>query len=269
MQSLAQRIWSPASHTHIGDLAWQRRQHLGREEEWNTKLWTVDEEVVAWGWLDGAHLDLLVDPNRPEFADQVLEWAEEAREVVVLDAEKHLITASRRRGYRVQKDPHTSHYMALDLARLEEPVLPQGFRARPVGDGDLARRVEVHRRAWHPSRVTEDSYRTVMAAWPYERNLDWIVEAPDGRFAANCLIWLDHVNGVGEIEPVGTDPAFRGMGLAKAVCGKALRALRESGARQAVVYPVESNPAAMSLYRGLGFETHARTTTLVRTRPHG
>jgi ribosomal protein S18 acetylase RimI-like enzyme len=108
-----------------------------------------------------------------------------------------------------------------------------------------------------------------MATWPYDRTLDWVVEAPDGRFAANCLIWFDGVNEVGEIEPVGTDPAFRGMGLAKAVCGTALHALREAGARRAVVYPVESNPAAMSLYRGLGFETHARTTTLVRTRPHG
>jgi ribosomal protein S18 acetylase RimI-like enzyme len=57
--------------------------------------------------------------------------------------------------------------------------------------------------------------------------------------------------------------------LAKAVCGKALHALRETGIERAVVYPVESNPAAMSLYSGLGFDTYARTTTLVRTRPHG
>jgi hypothetical protein len=152
MQSLAQRIWSPASHTHIGDLAWQRRQHLGRESEWNTKLWEDGNTVVAWGWLDGSHLDLLVDPERPELADEVLGWAEQAREVVVSDAEKHLIAALERHGYRAQADPHTSHYMGRELAEIQRPVLPPGFTARPVGDGDLARRVEVHRKAWHPSR---------------------------------------------------------------------------------------------------------------------
>jgi hypothetical protein len=52
---------------------------------------------------------------------------------------------------------------------------------------DPARRVAVHRAAWHPSRVTVDSYRNVMAAWPYRATLDWVIEAPDGRVGRGAL----------------------------------------------------------------------------------
>ena len=70
MQDLVRRIWSPDCHLHVGDLAWQRRLHQGRDD---TVLWEDGGEVVAWGWLQGDVLELLVDPARPELADAVLE----------------------------------------------------------------------------------------------------------------------------------------------------------------------------------------------------
>jgi GNAT superfamily N-acetyltransferase len=115
---------------------------------------------------------------------------------------------------------------------------PSARSARTIS----ARRVAVHRAVWHPSRVTEASYRNVMTAWPYRGRLDWVVEAPDGRFAAQCLVWLDEHNAVGELEPVGTLPEFRRRGLARTVCLAALHAARDAGARKAVVYPVIGDP---------------------------
>ncbi|WP_328445929.1 GNAT family N-acetyltransferase [Amycolatopsis sp. NBC_00438] len=276
MQSLAQRIWSPSSSVHVGDLAWQRFQHVGREAEWPTVLWEAGAEVVAWGWVSlPGELSLLVDPARPELASEVLGWFEDTATaaeltVTVLDAEEHVIAALERSGYALPESSVYQTYMSRLLVDLPEPVVPGGFTVRPVGADDLARRVAVHRAVWHPSRVTEPSYRNVMAAWPYRERLDWVVEAPDGRFAAQCLIWLDERNAVGELEPVGTLPEFRRMGLARAVCLAALHAACEAGAREAVVYPVighPKSPAALPLYRDLGFRPYARTLTF--TRPHG
>lgn len=275
MQSLAQRIWSRSSSVHIGDLAWQRFQHVGREAEWPTVLWEAGREVVAWGWVSlPGGLALLVDPTRPELATEVLGWFEDTATaaeltVTVLDAEKHVIAALERSGYALPESSVHQSYMSRLLEDLPEPVVPGGFTVRPVGADDLARRVAVHRAVWHPSRVTEPSYRNVMRAWPYRDRLDWVVEAPDGRFAAQCLIWLDDRNAVGELEPVGTLPEFRRLGLARAVCLAALHAARDAGAREAVVYPVIGDPkfpAALPLYRDLGFRPYARTLTFTRTR---
>jgi GNAT superfamily N-acetyltransferase len=272
MQGLTQRIWSHASNTHIGDQAWQRYQHDGRE--WPTALWTADGDVVAWGWiwLPG-HLELLVDPVWPQLAGQVLDWfatlaTAATTTVYVTDAQVHVVDALTRRGYRLDDDAEYLTYLSRQLAGLPEPVLPAGFTARPIsGPSDLERRLAVHKAVWPSSRVTEDSYRVVMAAWPYRADLDWVVEGPDGDFVASCLIWLDEHNRVGELEPVGTDPRCRRMGLGRAVCLAAMHALRRAGAEEAVVYPAVgggADPGAVRLYRDMGFQPYARTRTYTR-----
>lgn len=262
MQRLTQRLWSRSANWHVGDLAWQRFEHVGRESEWQFELWHRDGEVAAWAWEQrGTDLYLQVDPAHPDLADEVLKRFP-GREVMILDAEHHLIAALERQGYAPKNGDHQV-FMTHDLRDVPEPSVPEGFTVRPITEADLARRVEVHRRVWHPSRVTEESYRNVMAAWPYRPDLDWVVEAPDGRFAAYCLVWLDDQNRVGELEPVGTHPDFRRRGLGAAACHGAVRALRDLGAEQAIVYPVHGNPAE-TFYLRLGFRPYARTVTYSR-----
>jgi ribosomal protein S18 acetylase RimI-like enzyme len=108
-----------------------------------------------------------------------------------------------------------------------------------------------------------------MAAWPYRPELDWVLEAPDGRWVANCCVWLDDANGVGEFEPVGTDADFRRRGYGRAVMLAALHALRAAGAGTATVgvRGDDDYPVPRKLYFGLGFETYAQTMTFERRRP--
>src|SRR5262244_3366986 len=188
MQRLTQRIWSRSTGNHVGDLAWGAFLHEGRDAEWRTALWTErDGTVRAWGWLRSGRLDQLVDPATPELAGEVLDWYDRragggTRSVAVLDAERAVVEAARHRGYR--PEPFL-RYLALDLAALPPPpVLPAGWTARHIGPDDL----------------------------------DRVVEAPSGSFAAFCLIWLDPAHGVGELEPVGCHPGYRRQGLARAAC---------------------------------------------------
>src|SRR5262249_43443921 len=127
-------------------------------------------------------------------------------------------------GADLSRHGSVMHFLARDLPEAPEPpVLPEGFHYRTVEPGDLVERVAIHRDVWAPSRVTETSYAGVQASWPYRPSLDCVVEAPDGRFAAYCLIWPDDENRVGELEPVGVRDEFRRRGLGAAVCTFALR----------------------------------------------
>lgn len=278
MQSLAQRIWWPGAGWHIGDIPWGRRQHTGREAEWPTKLWQRDGEVVGWGWVRlPGHLDLLVDPEHAEVADEILEWfatvaTADELSVNAMNTEPFLHEAFGRAGFVEAEDDHLLLRYRHDLRELAEPVVPEGFTVRPVrGDEDLEQRVEVHRSAFHPSRVTQESYAAVRASWPYRQDLDWVVEAPDGRFAASCLIWWDERNRCGELEPVGAHQDFRRLGLARAACLGALHRLKELGAEEAVVMSVgdPAKPAARGLYLSLGFVDHSRTVKYARPRAAG
>ena len=128
-----------------------------------------------------------------------------------------------RHGFTQPGEP--MHYLVRDVPeRPEPPPLPTGFRYRTVGPDDVRERVSVHRDVWAPSRLTESSYSRVRAQWPYRESLDCVIEAPDGRFAAYCLCWLDDAHRVGEFEPVGVRAEFRRRGLGAAVCTFALGA---------------------------------------------
>ena len=258
MQQLAleqRRLLGDRAPWHVGDVAWGSRQHEGREKEWAIRLWVEDGRVVAWSWLkhDGRELEHDVHPEHLHLLDEIL-------------AEPHALTAfafeddaERRQtlachGFTEPGSP--MHFLVRELDKPPDvPRLPDGFRFRTVGAGDVTERVSIHREVWAPSRVTESSYAQVRAAWPYRESLDCVVEAPDGRFAAYCLCWPDDEHGVGELEPVGVRPEFRRCGLGAAVCTFALRRLHAEGGRRAIVYCATA--PACALYESLGFRIHA------------
>ncbi|MFB6722951.1 GNAT family N-acetyltransferase [Kribbella sp. NPDC056345] len=273
MQELVQRTWSPRSRLHIGDVAWERAVNGGRRgDTWCTAFWEDDGQVVAWGWAEPGHLSLVVDPEWADLAADVLGWFQEHEPdgaVSVLEAETHLVAALEKAGYRADDDaPFFTHHR-IALSDLGTPVVPDGFTLRHVQPDEVLKRAAVHRAAWSdwgPSKVTDEDLAAVMSTWPYEPELDWIVEAPNGEFVATALIWHDKVHGVGLVEPVGCAPAYRRRGLAQAVNLAALHALRDAGATHAMVCPRgdDAYPKARALYQSIGFRPGARSKLYVR-----
>ncbi len=279
MQELVAAAWADRrekSPHHVGDLAWGTYQHVGRDSDWKRRLWLDGSRCVAWAWLDRpAELTFAIRPGST-IHELVIDWFESEAEgdgplsVWVQDDDADARDVLERRGYGRPPDgrsyPHYVYNLAEEVA---DPVVPAGYTLRTVrGEEDLRERVEVHRAVWHPSRVTEESFRNVMAAWPYRPDLDCVVETSDGGFAAYVLCWYDAGNHAAEFEPVGTHPEHRRRGLAAAVCRFALRRLRDEGARTAVVYSGgrDEDAPARALYESLGFRMHAREIELRRPR---
>jgi GNAT superfamily N-acetyltransferase len=157
---------------------------------------------------------------------------------------------------------------------LPEPLVPLGYTVRHVrGEEDVAARVAVHRIVWAPSKVIETSHRAVMAHYPYRADLDTVVEAPDGTFAAYALGWFDPLGLVGELEPVGTHPEHRRIGLARAACLAALHRFRELGAQTALVFSdaTPTDPAGTLAAHDLYVSVGMRVATIHRPwrRPLG
>jgi ribosomal protein S18 acetylase RimI-like enzyme len=272
MQELARECWrreGPLVSATVGDPPWMMYQHLDKLREVDVRLWRDGGECVGWGWRwhDRSLLFFLVHPERRELVEEIVAWAE-TRNVEGLEHDRSAQLLGEL-GYSVDEAQRSMHHMVRPLDNLPEPELPAGYSLRTVeGDADLVRRVDVHRAAFAPSRVLPASYRQVMAAWPYRPDLDHVVVAPDGSFAAFCLCWLDEENAVGELEPVGTHPDHQRLGLATAVCRFALGNLAAAGADTAVVYSKQGYKAT-GLYEGLGFTSISRHLTYSRESEAG
>lgn len=278
MQRLVQDAWravGPKNERHVGDVAWAHAHIPGRKDTFRRQLWEEDGRLVAYAWLFRPQtLDWQVSPDRPELVDAVHEWFEaeaeaDRLETSALAEDEAAIAVLGALGYVAVTDGPWFAITIRDLDRIDQPEPPPGYTLRTMaGDADLERRVEVHRAAWEPSRFSLESYVDVRATWPYREDLDCVVEAPDGSFASYALAWYDDENRVGELEPVGTHPAHRRLGLGRAVNLYALQRLRDAGAQHAIVMcrGDDAYPVPKRLYESVGFRQHSRVVNFTKTR---
>ena len=232
-----------------------------------TQLWfAADETLIGCAWPVGDEVILLSHPRHRDVEGEMLAWAEARRAaqrttagepltlaVNAYDGDAARIALLRERGYTRTERHYLYRRQALDRP-LDAPTLPEGYAVRQLrGAAELAARVAVHREAFAPSRMTVEKHRAVMAAPTYRPELDLVVTAPDGTFAAYALVWFDAENRIGVFEPVGTDPAYQRRGLGRAVLTEGLRRLRALGAQTAYVNTNGDNAAANLLYEAVGF----------------
>ncbi len=298
MEALLSASWRAArpfvSHTP-GDLEWwQVLAPLDADWRQRIRLWESGGSLVAFAWFDPpADLDWeqragLGAETRSVIVTDAIAWATElaragsatggmtppdALRAWTMDADAGLCAILERLGWAPDPMPAYTHwYQRLDgdpdagapagslgAPSLRAPSLPAGYRLRHVRlPEDLERRVEVHRAAFAPSRMTVARYETLAAMPHYAPERDLVVEAPDGSFAAFTMVWWDPDGRIGEFEPVGTHPDHRQRGLAQAVNLAGLRILRDLGAVDALVLSACANEASEALYGSAGFEAVTR-----------
>ncbi len=249
----------------VGDLDWWRSTHADPEHVRNVPLWFDGAELAGFLWPNDNNADMIVHPAHRNAEPAMVAWAEEnlagddgedGRKTVTTwaltqDATRVALLAEQ--GFcRTEK---ALIYHTVNLAdSLEEPTVPAGYLLRGfAGERETEARVAVHRSAFHPSRMTVEKHRRVMASPTYRQELDLMALAPDGTPAAYCIVWYDAVNRFGVFEPVGTHQDYRRLGLAKAVLLHGQRLLRELGAEVAHVCAALGNEASTGLYPAAGF----------------
>lgn len=256
---------------HPGDVVWGMFQNTVFDPRREVRLWEAGNELLGFAWLEEP--DGVVMQVHPRLRGtgilerEMLDWAAHQTHAVygeragdelwtrIPEDEPQL--AAFLTGLGFVKDPDYALIMYRDLdSPLPEPAPPDGWIVREVGgEGEWEERVETHRKVWHPSRVTLEAYRRLRKAPGYDPNLDLVAVAPDGRFGSYCICWFDQGSRTGLFEPVGTRPAFRGMGLGKSVMLEGLHRLRERGARTAAVTAIHDNDSAVRLYESVGFKS--------------
>jgi mycothiol synthase len=262
----------PPLNCTTGDLDWWRSTTNDPEVMQKVCLWFDPlGQLVAFSWPGASQIDVMIRPNHRILENEILAQVEaEQRHTAQpdgasgkfqywsydVDVVRNTVLAEH--GYT-----RTTNYLAFHTFHLDQrptaPSLPAGYSIRHVtGEADLEARVAVHRAAFHPSRMTVEKHRKVMASPTYRPELDLVVVAPDNSFAAYTILWLDEVNRMGIFEPVGCHPDHQRRGLAGAVMIEGRRRLYNLGARVAHVNSHREDSAGAGLYRSLGFAVTGR-----------
>jgi mycothiol synthase len=133
-------------------------------------------------------------------------------------------------------------------------MLPEGFIIRSVaGEHEAAQLAEVHSSSFD-SNWTAKKYLEVLRSPSFTLDNELVVVAPDGRFAAFLVYWLDPMSKAGLFEPVGCHKDFRRRGLTKALMIEGMKRMIDAGMETAVVGNKVGNEAARGLYESLGLK---------------
>jgi mycothiol synthase len=173
-----------------------------------------------------------------------------------------------------------------DAAPLDDPVLPDGLVARPFRPGrdeDEWLRVNAAAFAHHAEqgRMTRADLDARMdEPWFDPGGLILVVpESDPDTVAAFHWTKIDSQGGAhgpdarrrggtGEVYVVGVDPAYQGKGLGRPVTLLGLEYLRDQGVEDVILYVDGDNPAALRVYRGLGFTTRSVDRMFAAPTPH-
>jgi GNAT superfamily N-acetyltransferase len=260
---------SRGDYPHIGDLLWSFR-HPTLDPERNVSLWVAaNRSLVGFTKVDPPSLLWICHPNwrTTPLPKQLFDWGTARIQKIAGERGEPMRVRAQARDDNAEKIAFLksegfvrSEDYFVELVRaladpLQAPELPTGFRMRSGPEPhEVDEYVAMHRDAWGPSSTyTASVYKQIVSNPGYRRALNPVVVAPDGAFAASCICWLDATNRVGEIEPLGTRPSFRRLGLARAVVLEAINRLRARGAETALVYGASVNEPAQQLYASTGF----------------
>jgi len=269
---------------HPGDLIWRYfLLTIHDDPEQCMRLWRAGSEVLGFAWHDprDGYVDWQAHPRarRLGLDTEMITWAlmrhaasqsgkplAERRPPFTgcCDADTRRQAILERHGF--VRDSNVFHHLVSSLRDpLPEPSLPSGFTLRCVaGEHEHANRAAAHQSAFHPSRVTAEHYLRLMRLPGYDRELDVVAVAPDGRIAAFALGWVDPRTGVGAFEPVGAHADFRRMGLGRAVLIEGMRRMQARGCHTAFVMCEGNNAGVNQFYQSTGFNLIRRDFDYVR-----
>lgn len=241
-------------------------------------VWLDDQnQITAWVLL---HLrfsayDHLVFPPNDALRQAVIAWAESALiahvpDIKRIEVDAYASTPNHDALWTAQGYQFVKPFLTQTRRPLTEPLppvtLPDGFSIRTLQSLDDAPAAAAVHVGSFGSNWTPDMYRHLMQTPGYAPEREWVVVAPDGQFAAFCVIWYDTQNGIGLFEPVGTHADFRRLGLASALMISAMHHMQTIGLQWAEVCHATDNPASKGLYASMGFQPVDQIVTYAKLR---
>jgi ribosomal protein S18 acetylase RimI-like enzyme len=263
-------------YPHVGDLIFwffMVKCHLNSQEF--IRLWHDNTgRLIAYAILgEDPSFDCQVLPLWEGYGieEQALVWAEHRiGELKKTDSQRWagwLISGSHQddmqriaflEAHGFQRGEYAEVNMLCPLqAEIPEPVVRSGFLVRSFAvESELTSRAAAQREVWHPwtvGNVSDADYAAFTHLPGYDPQLDVVAVAPGGVIAAYVNGWIDLVNHVGDFGPVGALPAYRQLGLTKAILLECMRRMKNYGMDRVSVSTGLSNEPGLRLYRSVGF----------------
>lgn len=267
---------SASENIHVIDLPY-RFSSWAFEDSNNVALWRNEAaQLIGWAVLQTPFwtIDYACHPSvESQLHRKILTWADErahavlhtafghpAWYIMVSEGQSSRIHDLETAGFQCQADVGEDSWSKVLMKHiLQTPVKvyspPSGYKVRLLlGEEEVEAYVELHRSVFESKNMTVDWRLRTLHHPAYRRDLDVVVEAPDGRLVAFCIGWCDETSKTGQIEPLGCHKDFRRFALGRVALSECLQRLQSAGAKAILVETDSYRNTAFRLYESLGFD---------------
>ena len=245
------------------------------EEDEYLKIWEAFDEaqqitlrIIAVSYTKpSGGCWLSVHPNYTSVAREIVLWmwnrvkemkggkVEEVNmKFVVDDDDEDLILLLSDLGFQKGEIEGDKQVRSVDLP-VPTYSIPEGYTIRnAVIEKDFLKYREVQTTVFpHIVSMSMELLQLFSTASFYQEDLDIVAVDPDGKFAAFCTARIDPLSKIAELEPVGTHPNHRKLGLARAVICESLERLEKYRPSAVVILGAAPTDGARRLYESMGF----------------
>lgn len=240
-------------------------EYLDEEEEY-LKIWKHENQIVALTFTkpSGA-CNLSIHPDYTKHTREIVQWMQQrVRELsksdsvkmtlVVDDEDNELISILKELSFEMDEIEGDNQIRPVD-APIPDYSIPEGYTIRnAIIETEWEKYKEVQGSVFpHMMNTTKKLLDTFSTATFYQEELDIVAVAPNGEFAAFCTARIDPVSRITELEPVGSHPDHRKLGLGKAVICESFRRLEKYKPTAVVILGAAPTEGARRLYKSVGF----------------
>jgi ribosomal protein S18 acetylase RimI-like enzyme len=247
----------------------------------NTRLWFAGDVLTAFAYVDDYNnlcFETLPGTLTQELEQAILAWGcdcilrnypnpanRPTLDASCLASNFERVDVLGRLGFE-QQEIRSQHFVRSLAEPISEPRLPESYSIRAVrGESEVEALVALHQAAFESDQMTVEYRLAIMRAPSYSAGMDWLVVSREGDLAAFCIGSLDENDPTcGQLDPVGTHPRHRNLGLGSALMNHGLKQLKTIGARQARFGTSSQNTAMRSLGERVGFTLESESLWFAR-----
>jgi len=261
---------------HVIDLPY-RLSSWALDDPDNVGLWFNEyNQLAGWAVLQSPFwtIDYVLHPSvEAEMLSKILRWASERVYKImdtpfgrptwfamVFEEQAARIRALEAAGFQCQANVGEDSWSKV-LMKRSNPVPVKLYQPRPgfkvrslAGQEEVQAYVELHQSVFGSRNMTVGWRTRTLQHSAYRRDLDIVVEAPDGRLAAFCIGWFDEETCRGHVEPLGCDEEFRAQALGRVALAEGLHRLQSLGAKEIYVETDNYRSTAFRLYESFDFQ---------------